>query len=254
MNKVLSKPSDPRVIIIAGVTGGIGSALARQLWSQGCLVAGFARHQDRLDALTEECPGMELSTLDGCDSSGVEAFAAAVEARHGRIDGYAHCIGSLLLKPAHITRDEEWFQTLNVNLSTSFYGLRAVVKVMQKHGKGSIVMTSSVAAKMGLSNHEAIAAAKAGVEGLVRAAAATYAPRGVRINAVAPGLVETPLTERLLSNEQVRKVSEKMHPLGFIGRPSDVAGLMSWLLTDESAWVTGQVWSCDGGMADLRAR
>lgn len=254
MNKVLGNNAEPRVIVIAGITGGIGSALARQLWTQGCKVVGYARNQARLDALAESCPGMELAPLDGCDSLGVESFMAAVEARHGRVDGYAHCIGSILLKPAHLTRDEEWFHTLNVNLSTSFYGLRAVVKVMQKHGRGSIVMTGSVAGRTGLSNHEAIAAAKAGVEGLVKSAAATYAPRGVRINAVAPGLVETPLTERLLSNDQVRKVSEKMHPLGFIGRPSDVAGLISWLLTEESAWITGQIWSCDGGMANLRPR
>lgn len=108
--------------------------------------------------------------------------------------------------------------------------------------------------RKGLTNHEAIAAAKAGVIGLTRAAAATYARRGVRVNCVAPGLVETPMSARLTGSEEARKKSEAMHPLGRLGQPVDVAAAIRWLLRrEESGWVTGQVIGVDGGLGTLSA-
>jgi NAD(P)-dependent dehydrogenase (short-subunit alcohol dehydrogenase family) len=117
---------------------------------------------------------------------------------------------------------------------------------------GSVVLMSTAAAHVGLPNHEAIAAAKAGVEGLARSAAATYASRGLRFNVVAPGLVETPLSERITSSEAGRKASLAMHPLGRLGEPGEVAGVVSWLLGAESSWVTGQVFVVDGGLSAVR--
>ena len=110
-------------------------------------------------------------------------------------------------------------------------------------------------ARLGLTNHEAIAAAKAGVIGLTRAAAATYAYRDIRVNCVAPGLVETPLSERITSREAARKQSESLHALGRLGRPADVAEALHWLLDGErSGWVTGQAIGVDGGLGTVRAR
>ena len=120
---------------------------------------------------------------------------------------------------------------------------------------GSIVLMSSVAGRYGLPNHEAVAAAKAGIEGLVRAAAATYAPRGIRVNAVAPGLVRTPLAGRLVATEQAVEASAAMHPLGRIGEPEDLTDALAFLLDPaRSAWVTGQTLSVDGGFATVRPR
>ena len=113
---------------------------------------------------------------------------------------------------------------------------------------------SSAAARHGLANHEAIAAAKAAVEGLVRSAAATYAPRGVRVNAVAPGLVRTPLAARLTANPASLAASEAMHPLGRIGEPDDVAALVAWTLGPEATWVTGQGGGMDGGLSSGAGR
>ena len=113
---------------------------------------------------------------------------------------------------------------------------------------------SSAAARIGLANHEAIAAAKAGVEGLARSAASTYAPRGVRINVVAPGLVRTPLSARLVGNDASVKASVAMHALGRIGEPDDVASLIEYLLDPSHRWVTGQVFGVDGGLSTLRPR
>jgi NAD(P)-dependent dehydrogenase (short-subunit alcohol dehydrogenase family) len=148
----------------------------------------------------------------------------------------------------------EFRATLEINLVSAFIALKAAVPLLQANGSGSIVLFSSTAAQTGLQSHESISAAKAGIEGLVRAAAATYAPRNIRVNAIAPGLVETPLSAGLLSSEPARQASEKMHPLGRIGKPEDIAAAAALLLSDEASWITGQTWPVDGGLADLRVR
>jgi NAD(P)-dependent dehydrogenase (short-subunit alcohol dehydrogenase family) len=124
---------------------------------------------------------------------------------------------------------------------------------MTGHG-GSVVLLSSAAARLGIANHEAIAAAKAGVLGLVLSAAASYASRAIRVNAVAPGLVRTPLTAPLTMDETALKRSTALHPLGRIGEPDEVASAIEWLLDPGQAWVTGQVIGVDGGLATVRSR
>lgn len=124
---------------------------------------------------------------------------------------------------------------------------------MRKRG-GSLVFVSSAAARIGLGNHEAIAAAKAGLIGLSLSAAATYGAQGIRVNCVAPGLIETPLTSRITSNEQSLKASQAMHVLGRIGRPDDVASAIQWLLDRDQSWITGQVIGVDGGLGTVHSR
>ena len=105
--------------------------------------------------------------------------------------------------------------------------------------------------KSGIANHEAIAAAKGGIDAMVRSAAATYAPRGLRINAIAPSLTDTPLASPMTSHPQTLEISKQMHPLGDIARPHDIASLAEWLLSDHARFVTGQIITVDGGLSTI---
>ena len=243
---------DDRVFLILGAGGGIGSATARSLAANGAKLVVAGRPGATLQAVADDTGGAPYE-LDATITTAVgEAVGAAVE-KFGRIDGVANCVGSLLLKPAHITTDAEWDETIATNLTSAFAAVKAGAKAMRSSG-GSIVLVASAAAQLGLANHEAIAAAKAGVIGLTRSAAASYARQGVRVNAVAPGLVRTKLTERLTASAQAEQASLAMHALGRLGEPEDVASAISWLLDPDQSWVTGQVIGIDGGLGSVRAK
>ncbi|MGF1471554.1 MAG: SDR family NAD(P)-dependent oxidoreductase [Rubrobacteraceae bacterium] len=240
--------SSPPVYAVLGATGGIGSKLCKTLSDNGARIVAGARDNEKLERLADET-GAHPVPLDATKTEEVnELFERAAE-EFGRIDGTANCVGSFMLKPAHRTTDEELSQTLALNLNTAFGVIKAAVEHMPEGG--SVVLLSSVAARVGLANHEAIAAAKAAVTGLGLSAAATYLSRGLRVNMVAPGLVQTPMTRKITASEASRQASEDLHPLGRLGEPGDVASLISWLLDPANSWVTGQVFGVDGGLSGL---
>jgi NAD(P)-dependent dehydrogenase (short-subunit alcohol dehydrogenase family) len=241
------------VYVILGGSGGIGSAVARNLVGGGAKVALAARGAERLESLAAELGNATTGVVDATDIGAVENFVRSTADANEGVDGIVNCVGSILLKAAHQTKDEEWRHTIAANLDTAFATVRAGAKVMARSG-GSIVLMSSSAAQVGLPSHEAIAAAKAGVIGLARSAAATYAGKGIRVNAVAPGLVDTPMSAAITGNEMILKASTAMHPLGRIGKPEEVATVITWLLSDAASWVTGQVIGIDGGLASVRGK
>lgn len=238
--------------LVIGASGGIGADLCRRLAANPCRLVLAGRRADPLAALANELRSPQVEVVTRTLDATVAAEVDAAFAEAGALDGVANLCGSILLKPAHLTSDQEFADTLAVNLTTAFHVVRAAARAMT--GGGSVVLMSSVAARVGLPNHEAIAAAKGAVEGLVRAAAASYAPRGLRVNAVAPGLVRTPLAARITASEAALKASTAMHPLGRIGEPGDVSAAVAWLLDPATSWVTGQVVSVDGGLSAVRAR
>jgi NAD(P)-dependent dehydrogenase (short-subunit alcohol dehydrogenase family) len=237
------------VYVIVGGAGGIGSELASQLAEDGARLVITSRSEPRARTVADRF-GAQALALDPADFASVEQTLVAVRDGHGRLDGVANCAGSILLKPAHLTTADEWNEVLRANLHSSFAVVRAAGKAMR--GGGSVVLVASAAASIGLSSHEAVAAAKAGVAGLTRAAAATYAARSLRFNAVAPGLVRTPATERITSSQRASEASRSMHALGRLGEPADIASAIRWLLDPQQSWVTGQVLGVDGGLAGVR--
>ncbi len=245
--------TDPRShYLVFGATGGIGESLCRRLASREAQLTIAGRNIEKLQLLADELHAAAYP-IDATRFDEVEACVQHAIQLHGRLDGIANCVGSLLLKPAHSTSEAEWFSTIASNLTTAFAVVRSGCKAMMNAG-GSIVLVSSAAARIGLANHEAIAAAKAGIIGLTLSAAATYGPRRIRVNCVAPGLVRTSMTSRLTANEVSLKASTAMHPLGRIGEPGDVAAAIEWLLSPEQSWVTGQVMGIDGGLGSVRSR
>ena len=243
--------------LVVGATGGIGRALAHRLAAAGARVALAARDQPRLDALAAELgpAAVDRAVVDATRCDALDALVAGVAARHGAIAGLANCVGSLLLKPAHLTSQAEYEQTVALSLTSAFGVVRAAGRVMaaQPDG-GSVVLVATAAARLGLPNHEAIAAAKGGVVGLTLSAAATYAAKGLRVNCVAPGLVRTPLTARITGSPAASQASLAMHALGRLGEPEDVAAMIAFLLSADAAWVTGQLFGVDGGLGTVRSR
>ncbi len=237
-----------RKCLVIGAAGGIGRQLVELLHRDGWSLVLAGRTPDALGEIAATC-GAQTACLDARDFDAVDAVFQA----HPGITGAVNLAGSILLRPAHLTPAQDFEDTISLNLRTAFALTRAAGKHMKSTG-GSVVLMSSCAAGVGLPNHEAIAAAKAGVEGLVRAAAATYAGSGIRFNAVAPGLVATPMARRITENEGALKASVAMHPLGRIGQPEEVARAITFLLDETSAWTTGQVLGVDGGLARLKGR
>lgn len=246
-----AKTSVP-VFVVIGATSAIGTETCRRLRAQGYEVVIAGRDPDKLAVLEQEFQTAGFR-IDAQQPETLEQVIAQSKEKYGQLHGVVNCIGSLLLKPAHLTSEAEWTTTVTTNLGSAFSTVRAATKAMMTTG-GSIVLLSSAAARVGLANHEAIAAAKAGIIGLTLSAAASYAARGIRVNCVAPGLVNTPLTSRITSNEAALKGSVALHALGRIGEAAEVASAIAWLLAPDNCWVTGQVLGVDGGLGSVRAR
>ena len=239
-------------IAILGATGTIGSVLARRLVREGQPVLLVGRNEEKLSALGQEL-AQPFVTVELMGSQQLEQALEAAADVQGGLHGMVNCIGSLLLKPAHATTDEDFRRVIETNLFTAFATVRAGARLLRERG-GSIVLFASAAAEIGIANHEAIAAAKAGVIGLARSASATYAPHNIRVNVVSPGLIRTELTRRIWESPASATASAQMHALGRLGEPEQVASLVEWLLDVENNWITGQIIGLDGGLGHVLPR
>ena len=242
---------DSKVVWIIGGSGGIGSNLARRMSDNGWKVIISARNIENLNLVSD---GKYIDSLivDATNADDVQEKAKQISETYGSLDAVVNSVGSIFLRPLHATSSEQFMETINQNLVTSFNVIRATAKIMMRGNGGRIVLFSSAAASLGMPNHAAISAAKAGVEGLARAAASDYAKRGIRVNVISPGLVDTPLSSYLLASDQSRKISEDMHPVGKIGEPDDIASVAEWLITSAPEWMTGDIIPVDGGLTNLK--
>jgi NAD(P)-dependent dehydrogenase (short-subunit alcohol dehydrogenase family) len=240
-----------KVALITGATGGVGQALAGKLSAAGWTLIVTSRDGERLSQIYGNS---HLQIVADCSTvAGVRHIFDVAQAHQLPPDTLAHCVGNIRLGAMHRMSESDFMDCLNANLISAFHTLSAFVGgLRERKAPGAAVLVSSAAARIGTPNHEAIAAAKAGIEGLVRGAAATYAPAAIRINAVAPGLIDTPAAERILANAAAREAAARQYPLPGIGSADELAELMIWLLSDTAARVTGQVWSIDGGFSSIR--
>ena len=225
---------------------------AKKLLEQGSKVTCLARDESRVEEL--KSLGAEVVVGDALDKESVSAaIEIASQQGDGKISGVAHLVGSIAIRPPHALALDAFNEVITTNLSSAFLTLSMCGKAMLKMGGGRMVFTSSVAGSLGLVNHEAIAAAKGGVESMVRSAAATYAKRGIRVNAVAPGLTDTRLAATILRSDAMREASANMIPLKRINEAEEIATSIHWLLTGAPDNFTGQVMHLDGGMSQILA-
>ncbi len=232
----------------------IGSQLCERLIREGHRVLAVARSADKLVSLAQQL-GPECNACQLEDFSSSDLLKSTIEAQLADqpLGGIVNCIGSLLLKPAHGTSDQEFRDTIQTNLFTAFAAVKTAGALMRKQG-GSVVLIASAAAEIGLTNHEAISAAKAGIIGLARSAAATYASSNIRVNVVSPGLTCTELTRRIWDNPTNNAASADMHALGRLGQPAHIVSAIAWLLDSANDWITGDIMHVDGGLSRIQPR
>jgi NAD(P)-dependent dehydrogenase (short-subunit alcohol dehydrogenase family) len=239
-----------KTCLITGASGGVATALAESLRAMGWRLALVSREAGKL-AVGDGDLAIEA---DVATEAGAEAaLAQATEAFGHPPDAVAHCAGAILIAPIGRTTEAQYRACMAANLDSAFFVSKAYAPRVQKSDRpGALLFFSSVAAGIGVSNHAVIAMAKAGVEGLVRSLAADFSSAGLRVNAIAPGLMRTPATERMLSNESAAKAIAGQYPLGRHGEAADAAALGAFLLSDAAGWVSGQVIGLDGGFQAVR--
>jgi NAD(P)-dependent dehydrogenase (short-subunit alcohol dehydrogenase family) len=247
----MTEPASPkRIALVTGARGGIGREVVARLRAAGLRVAAVGRDAA---TLTEVPADLYIAADTTTPEGAADAVAQCVAQLGGPPALLAHCVGSTLIAPLHRSSAIQIREVMRINLDSALFTLQAWVEAMRSSGQpGAAVLVSSVVARIGVANHEAIAAAKGGIEALARSAAATYAPLGLRVNAVAPGMTETPMTAGMLRADAMREAAGKQYPLGGVQSAAQVADTMAWLLSDGAARITGQVIAVDGGFTTVR--
>jgi NAD(P)-dependent dehydrogenase (short-subunit alcohol dehydrogenase family) len=225
-------------ILLIGGTKGIGLEIVKELSPNHNIIVASRSDENlsdydvkyhKFDALTDD-----ISELDLPDT----------------LDGFVYCPGSINLKPFKMMKPEIFEEDMQLNFMSLMKSTHGVLSKLKNSKQASIVYFSTVAVQTGMPFHTSVAAAKGAIEGFARSLAAEYAP-SFRVNVIAPSLVNTPLANKLLGNDKKKEKMDERHPLKRVGEPSDIGKMASFLLSDNSSWITGQILGVDGGMGSL---
>lgn len=233
-----SKHNKMKNILLIGGSYGIGLAIAKELQYENKVYIASRTNEAINDMNVTHIP-FDAAT-DTLDTSLLPEV----------IDGFVYCPGSINLRPFRGLKPEAFESDLQINFISMIKTLQSILPHLSASQQSSVVLFSSVAAGMGMPFHTSVAAAKGAIEGFAKALAAEYAPK-IRVNVIAPSLTDTPLAEKFLSNEEKKEKSAQRHPLKRVGTPEDIAKTARFLLSEDSSWISGQIFHVDGGMSTL---
>jgi NAD(P)-dependent dehydrogenase (short-subunit alcohol dehydrogenase family) len=237
--------------LIVGATGAVGSSILMRLRKLGHEVHAIARDHDKLRSLAEE-HDISYSIADVLDT---KQLCEAIQCAGDKLQGAAYCVGSIRLAPFSKLSHDDFLAEYRLNALGAVSTLQAALPALRNNQQSpsSIVLFSSVAANQGFSGHTSTAMAKGAIEALTLSLAAEFAPY-VRVNCIAPSLLETPLSQKFLTSETMSNAIRQLHPLQRLGAADDVAALACFLLSCDASWITGQVIGIDGGRSTLRTK
>ena len=227
--------------LVVGGSSGIGLELVRTLLDDGHIVYAASRQMRELPA---EAKFIELDILGDVSILKTEV--------PDELHGIAYCPGTINLKPFGRLTEDDFLNDYKTNVLGAVKVLQQVIPKLKNAPTSSVVLFSTVAANTGMGFHASVSASKSALQGLAVSLAAEFAASKIRVNVIAPSLTDTPLASALLSNPERKEASDKRHPLGRIGTATEIADAAAFLLSDKSAWITGQVLGIDGGMSTLR--
>jgi NAD(P)-dependent dehydrogenase (short-subunit alcohol dehydrogenase family) len=227
-------------IVIVGGSYGIGLEIVKQLSLGENEVIVLSRTNEFLSSIKNV-------THFNFDINNMETFPAI----NGVVDGLVYCPGSINLKPFPRYTVADFSNDLYINATSGALVMQKLLPNLKESLKASVVFFSTVAVQIGMPFHSSIAMAKGAVEGLAKSLAAEYAPK-IRVNCVAPSITETPLSEKLVNTNEKKEVAGNRHPLKRIGTTEDIANTVTFLLSNQSSWITGQLFHVDGGLSTLK--
>ena len=232
-------------IFVFGGTGSIGKSLSKKLKSNNYDPIIISRNETELKQLSEEI-GCEYKVCDVLDFDKVKSISNEYK---DQLCGIAFCVGSINLKPLKMTKDEDFIDSFKINTLSAINAIKFNQEPLAKNN-GSILLYSTIAVKQGFTNHTIISTAKGAIEGLTLSLAAEFAPK-IKVNCIAPSLTNSKISQPLLKNNIMAEGIAKSHPLKRIGQGGDAAAMAKFLLTEESSWITGQIFGVDGGRSSL---
>jgi NAD(P)-dependent dehydrogenase (short-subunit alcohol dehydrogenase family) len=227
---------EKNILLIGGSTG-IGLEIANQLGKENNVVVA-SRNKGELN---DDIKHLEFDVL----KDNIEDIDLPEE-----IHGLVYCPGSINLKPFKMLKHKDFDEEMNLNFLSLIKVVQGVMPKLKEAENASLVFFSTVAVKVGMPFHTSVAAAKGAIEGFAKSLAAEYAP-SLRVNVIAPSLTDTPLAEKLLSNDSNKEKMSERHPLKRVGNAKDIANAATFLLSDENSWITGQIIGVDGGLSTL---